>query len=728
MALARFSGWAPIALVALVAGISSTRPASSLRTSATPGPPSPEHSFKADHRDLSIHVLAYRDLDGDHDGFPDTGETGRLVLAITNARSTLQGVYVNLTTTDPGVACIIDRSVFVGTLPHGQPVTVGSLDPAQPGFTFKVSDTLQTVSPTSPAALTLCLEYASSYYSEFSDPICFSLTADLDLPAGGGTLVPGPDGVTGTPDDGTVVENFDVDRDGDGNETINDTFRAFDDVTGQIVHGSYLRGAAVTGPGTVSGVTCGGFQTFEQGNPACQLDPDYPMDWHLHCPPGATNCPNLETGLCVGNCSYQTNDGQRATSPPNSLHMAAHWNVLPGESPDVTHFRTLQGFVMPPMNLTGQPRPGDLQLSFFQIASLMDDHWVSTGRNGRQCSDCGQVQIQIDTDPAPDHDLWGFWDVLVPYQNTYDHTALSFSSGSDYYCNFTPTDTGAAPPNPNGFHETFCHPQQSFASCGSVNGTTPGTTYDCVGPGVVDPTGTGVWVESKFDLTRFLGQRVKIRWIAETWTWGAFTSSYYELGSSGGWTQTTQDDGWWLDDIEVTGLVTRQSAPVPDTRPSPGSACPAALCVDADGDGYYGPAAPPCPAGVPLDCDDTNLHTHPSADEYNDGADNQCPGEPGHGLADELTYMEFDCCSGPGKYFLFLPFQQGAYYYDLARSLRKDFSGDCILSLESDTVTSVSELPPLGQAYYYLVRTHSPYAGSWGADSAGHERTGVCGL
>jgi hypothetical protein len=412
--------------------------------------------------------------------------------------------------------------------------------------------------------------------------------------------------------------------------------------------------------------------------------------------------------------------------------MAAHWNVLPGESPDVTHFRTLQGFVMPPVNLTGQPRSGDLRLSFFQIARLMDDHGVSTGRNRRQCSDCGEVQIQIDTDPAPDHDAWGFWDVLVPYQNTYDHTALSFSSGSAYYCNFTPTDTGPAPPSPNGFHETICHPQQAFSSCGSVSGTTPGATYDCAGPGVVDPTGTGVWVESKFDLSRFLGQRVRIRWMAETWTWDQFTSSYYDIPEccgSGTWTGMPMDDGWWLDDIQVTGLVTRQSVPLPDTRPSPGSACPAALCVDADGDGYYGPAAPPCPAGVPLDCDDTNLHTHPGADEYNDGFDNQCPGEPGHGLADELGEMHFNCCSAPQVDDLWFANQPGDdFRYDLARSLRKDFSGDCAVTLLYDNSASLPEQPPLGQAFYYMVRTHSPFVGSWGADSAGRERTGVCGL
>jgi hypothetical protein len=717
-----------MAVVALVAGISSTRPAPSPRASAKPESPSVDSSIKAPFYWISVRPLAYRDLDGDHDGFPDMGETGRVVLSITGP--SLQGVYVTLTSTDPGVACLIDRSVMVGDLQLGVPVRVGSLDPAQPGFTFKVSDTLQSVSPASPARVTLCLRWASSFYSQFSDPICFSLQADLDRPASGGTFIPGPDGVTPSPDDGTLVENFDVDRDGDGNETINDTFRMLDEATGQIVHGSYLRGAEVTGPGTVGGVACGGFLTVDQGNPACHLDPASPMDWHLHCPPGATNCPNLETGPCVGNCSYRTNDGQRAISPPNSLHMAAHWNTL-GQSPDVTHFRTLQGFVTPPMNLTGLPRPGDLQASFFQIARLVDSNGSDMGRFFPNCGDCAQLQIQVDTDPAPGIDSWGFWDVLVPFQNTYDHLALIASAESPYYCIFTPTDTGTAPPSPHGAHETICHPQGAWSSCGSVNGTTPGATYDCEGPGVVDPTGTGVWVESKFDLSQYLGQRVRIRWIAETWTWDDAASSYFDI-PGGQWSDIVWDDGWWLDDIKVTGLVTRQTTPAPDTRPTAGGACPVPLCVDTDGDGYYGPGAPPCPAGVPFDCDDTRATIFPGADEINDGLDNQCPGGSGHGIVDELgDTLEFFWGSRPGiDLFLEWGYQVDATQYDLVYSPRKDFSGGCTIQTFTPPNLFVDspETPPVGQAYYYLARAGAPHVGSWGADSAGHERTGLCGL
>ena len=60
---------------------------------------------------------------------------------------------------------------------------------------------------------------------------------------------------------------------------------------------------------------------------------------------------------------------------------------------------------------------------------------------------------------------------------------------------------------------------------------------------------------------------------------------------------------------------------------------------DTDGDGYGvdSTAVPSCaqpPGYVPTggDCDPLNPDVHPGAAEVNDGLDNQCPGDPGHGL------------------------------------------------------------------------------------------------
>ncbi|HKQ97282.1 MAG TPA: thrombospondin type 3 repeat-containing protein, partial [Candidatus Polarisedimenticolia bacterium] len=555
---------------------------------------------------LTILDAAYLDLDGDHDAYPDTGETGRVVLTIRNDGVRLSNVRLILTSSDPDVACITSPTLFLPAIETGAIIQAGSLVAGQPGWTFTASNALQTQPPPAPQpTIDLRLDALSAEASGMNRPVVFSLLADLDV--GGGApqvFVVGPDGIAGTSDDGQLKESFDLDRDGDGNFTVLDTFRrptapgenrgtcsnapriycetAADcpaTPPGAVCQtGSYLRGTP--NGATVAAVTCGGFDDASI-NQLCVLDPDYPMDWHLHCPIGATTCPNVESGTCVGGCSYATpNGGARALSGPNSLHMGAHFDPNDALAGDGTHFRTIQGFVTPPINLALTPRPGDLDLSFFQIARLMDNNGVAPAA-GDECMDCGDVQIQRDQDPNPDVDAWGAWDKLVPYQNVYDHRPVAWSYFGPYYCIFTPTDTGSAPPAPRGVHETICFPSGAWSHCGSTVGTIPSATLNCPGPGTVDPSGVGVWVQTRFDLHSFTGQRVRIRWIAETWNFGEGAESYYELGSS--WSGTQQDDGWWLDDIVITGVVNDQVTPVPDTKPRTGT-CPADPCDATQGD------------------------------------------------------------------------------------------------------------------------------------------------
>jgi hypothetical protein len=81
-------------------------------------------------------------------------------------------------------------------------------------------------------------------------------------------------------------------------------------------------------------------------------------------------------------------------------------------------------------------------------------------------------------------------------------------------------------------------------------------------------------VETKFDLSPFIGQRVRIRWIGSSWVLEERDSSYYETGL--GWDRTLADDGWWVDNLAISGLASRQEAALVDVRPAAPVACPAA--------------------------------------------------------------------------------------------------------------------------------------------------------
>ncbi|HZN04861.1 MAG TPA: hypothetical protein VFD06_14850, partial [Candidatus Polarisedimenticolia bacterium] len=549
----------------------------------------------------------YLDLDGDHDTFPDTGERGRVAITLVNIGDGLQDAVFTLTSTDPDVACITESQIRVASFPAGATLTVGSLDPGQPGFTFVASNALQALPPPAlPARVDLSLQVIAAGHLGATTPIAISLLADLNAPGAPQQFVLGADGIAGTADDGVMAEKFDQDRDGDGKFTVRDTFLT---TTAPGVHrgtcsnapltvcvsaadcpagppdpvcqsGAYLRGSATgSEPNRLAAVTCGGYNTAP-ADPQCALDPDFPMDWHLHCPSGTASCPNLESGTCVGGCSFNTpTGGTKALSLPNSLHMGAHFVPSDPLSGDTTHLRTVQGFMTSPINLAVTPRPGDLDFSFFHIARLMDNNGVSA--SGHTCVDCGDVQIQIDQNLDPGVDAWGFWDKLAPYQNVYDHRPMAWSEFGQTYCPFTPADTGTAPPSPRGVHETLCYPQGAWSSCGSTTATVATSVGDCAGPGNLDPSGTGVWVQTRFHLEPYLGQRIRIRWIAETWNFGPDFDSYYEFG--GTWGPTLRDDGWWLDDIQLTGAVQAQVTPTADNTPRTGT-CPGDPCDSTLGD------------------------------------------------------------------------------------------------------------------------------------------------
>jgi hypothetical protein len=209
-----------------------------------------------------------------------------------------------------------------------------------------------------------------------------------------------------------------------------------------------------------------------------------------------------------------------------------------------------------------------------------------------QALDRGDVQIRVDLNGDPLVDNWGFWDKLAPFENVYDHISYVWShyGAQTTYCDLTPTDTGSAAPAPRGTHETMCWPQGIWSHCGNAYGTD--TTFGCPGPGVTgatSPSGGSLWVQSKFSLANYVGSRVQIRWIASAWEFdlNGPTQDYATYGH--GWDNSLNDDGWWVDDIQINGAITTQASPTADAGAIPPATCPApaAQCNPALGDHGY---------------------------------------------------------------------------------------------------------------------------------------------
>jgi hypothetical protein len=540
---------------------------------------------------LAVKEIKSQDLDGDRDAFPDTGERARIYLKVQNTTPfDLTNVTLNLSSSDSDVACITRPSIFLPVFASGQEILLGSMGPDglagtsdDIGQAFEVvaSQSLQSESGSRPAFLDMVLSLTSSEVLGTGAPVPVRVLADLDVPAGVQQVLTDPNGIPGDGDDGETRENFDLDRNGDG--VI--TFSNLPDNPPQVLNdtiGVWLgTNPEAGGIGALAAVGCAGF-FVPPAEPGCIIDPDNDMGWHIHCPSGT--CPN-------GAFFVTPTGGEMGYSGQNSLHWGHHYDTA-NRLKDTTRFRQMAAFVTNPVNLALFPGEKGLELSFFHIASMMSNNVLNISKP--EAFDYGDVHIQVDESDrcsaaSPNAgvtcqsdaqcgtggvceraDVWGVWDKLVPFENVYDHIPQVWSRfGTTLtYCQFTPTDAGNGPPNPRGVRETMCWPAGVWSNCGWQWDNS--TTQQCPGPGHPGQTGTGVWVQTKFDLSGFLGQRVRVRWIAESWEFNATGSSYEE---EAGWENDRSDDGWWVDDIRITTTITQQLTPTRDDRPALSGAC-----------------------------------------------------------------------------------------------------------------------------------------------------------
>jgi hypothetical protein len=119
-----------------------------------------------------------------------------------------------------------------------------------------------------------------------------------------------------------------------------------------------------------------------------------------------------------------------------------------------------------------------------------------------------------------------------------------------------------------------CFPQFTYSSLGDHTSADPTDVGRAFTDGETGQTGTGVWVNSLFNLDRFAGKTIRLRFV--------FSGMEVDLGAT--WADILGPDttnatrGWRVDDVAISGLVDAPMMLVPDTRGPFTSACP----VDPD--------------------------------------------------------------------------------------------------------------------------------------------------
>ncbi len=252
-------------------------------------------------------------------------------------------------------------------------------------------------------------------------------------------------------------------------------------------------------------------------------------------------------------------DGGRAFSGQKSLYMGVFG---PAADEHTTPLGVLEALgLIAPLNIGFEgPAP---ELSYKQQVDFMDSRTVNAPPGDAPSR--GVVQAQL-ADPA-DSPI-GNWINLQPYLNVYDQ------QGVDNYfnCMFDPIDDGNTeddffdPTDPDrrlGPSST-CYPEFNWVNQGETfrpfAEQNIGAASD--GPGLEGSLGLGTWVEPRFNLERFRGRRVRLR----------FLNSDLKAGSFETWEQiftfnpAPDDDGWWIDDVRVTNTLVNPATITSDDK------------------------------------------------------------------------------------------------------------------------------------------------------------------
>jgi len=297
-----------------------------------------------------------------------------------------------------------------------------------------------------------------------------------------------------------------------------------------------------------------------------------------------------------------------------------------------------------------------------------------------------------------------------------------------------PTSTTNAPP-PREYHTSVWTGNRMIVWGGQDDSTTPMSTG-----GRYDP------VADSWAPTALSGAPSARAYHTAVWTGSSMIiAGGYQVGTMGGeyaWGQAQDLDGDGYspcagDCDDASMAIHPAAAEVCDGRDTDCDGIVPGSEYDADGDGVAGcgdcndadplryPGNQEGCDGIDNDCN--GVPDQPLPPETNNGLDEQCAGDPGFGLIDEISGISgFFNLASPATYSW--PPQNGATLYEALRSNRPDFASGCDWTTTVDPFWVDTTVPAARSVLYYLVRPLAPHPGSLGKRSSGVERTGLCGV
>lgn len=455
---------------------------------------------------VGIRGFRLVELTGDMDGFADDGEEIQLFLTLTNKSGvdiddTSVSIQAANAATAARLACISRPTVSLGSLLNKQ------FKETPTPFLFTVGNVGRT-DPNAAELLTFLVTVRSNRFDATTRTLEFSLDTDLNA-SGGGTAT-------------SFLDDFEVTS-------------GLSQFTTQSLD---------AGRETLSGSD--GFR--------CQYnDPDGPNTNS----PGRTSC---WMGTTSNAFDWHIHDNQNGVSRAFTGTRSLHWGVHPatgGAARDTARFAQLDAAALTnPINLATAPAVNP-ELTFRHQISLMDSRGTNTPAG--ESADRGVVHVRmVDNGGTPISD----WVKIFAYENEYD------VRGTDQFsnCTFDPVDDGN---NEDSFFDpsdpfrrqgpsSTCDPEFVFGFAGDTDyrSSPPdlnkiGRAFD--GPGLAGSAGPGTWVQPKFNLNRYKGRRLLMRFLATSIeVSGAVTYNDTNIGSN----NNVADDGWYVDRVEVSGLLT----------------------------------------------------------------------------------------------------------------------------------------------------------------------------